>query len=66
MMTTATAAEILHVSVRRVQYMVRSGLLPAKRNEDGAWVIEAKSVEACKGRKPGRPRKIHHAFIIEP
>ena len=65
MMTTSAAAEALNITRRRVRQLITSNVLPAKRDATGDWIIEQKSVEAAKNRKPGRPRKVY-STIIEP
>jgi excisionase family DNA binding protein len=55
---TKQAAEVLGVSVRRVQAMIKQGLLPAKKlGRD--WFINQTDLERVRAthRKPGRPRK---------
>jgi excisionase family DNA binding protein len=57
LLNTAQAARRLRVSVRRVQAMIRSGLLRAtKLGRD--WVIRGSDLEALRRRErpPGRPR----------
>jgi len=54
--TTTDAAIELKVSVRRVQAMIKAGILPAERlGRD--WFIKEKDLEKVKNRKPGRPKK---------
>ena len=55
---TKEAAARLGVSVRRVQAMIRQGLIPAKKlGRD--WIIDQGDLQrvSAKDRKPGRPRK---------
>jgi excisionase family DNA binding protein len=58
--TTKQAAQILGVSVRRVQFLINKGFLSAQKlGRD--WIIEDKDLEefAAKDRQPGRPPKNH-------
>lgn len=57
MLTTPQVAEILGVSIRRVQAMITAGRLPAvKVGRD--WMIEKSDLKKVKNRnkKGGRPR----------
>lgn len=56
-MTTKQAAEALSVSVRRVQAMIKSGLLKA-RKAGRDWQLSPKAVAqlASQERKGGRPK----------
>ena len=56
MLTTLQAAELLGVSVRRIQAMITSGRLPAEKlGRD--WMIDKKDLRKLKHRKAGRPKK---------
>ena len=55
---TKEAAERLHVSVRRVQEMIKQKIIPAKKvGRD--WVIEQADLQrvAAMHRRPGRPSR---------
>jgi excisionase family DNA binding protein len=55
---TIQTAERLGLSIRRVQSLIKQGLLPAtKFGRD--WMIESRAVDQLKKkhRPPGRPRK---------
>ncbi len=55
---TKHAAAFLNVSVRRVQAMIKQGLLPAKKlGRD--WFIEESDLKRLKSakRSPGRPKR---------
>lgn len=54
--STKEAAEILGISVRRVQVLIKEGRLPA-REIGGTFVIEEKNLKLVQERKPGRPKK---------
>lgn len=55
-LTTKDVAERLGISIRRVQALVTSGRLPAKKfGRD--YVIYEKDLSLVKDRKVGRPRK---------
>lgn len=55
-MTTKEAAALLGISPRRVQALIKSGRLPAKRiGRD--WHIKPKDVDALQHRPTGRPKK---------
>ncbi len=57
MLTTTQAAAALHVSVRRVQAMIKSERLAAtKVGRD--WQIEPRSLAQVRIRTNGRPRKL--------
>ena len=53
-LTVAQAAELLGISPRRVQQLIKAGRLPA-RQFAGAYVINKKDVSLVANRKPGRP-----------
>ena len=56
LLTTREAAEILGVSVRRVQALISAGRLPAtKHGRD--WLILSVDLARVADRKPGRPPK---------
>jgi excisionase family DNA binding protein len=55
---TKAAADRLGVSVRRVQAMIKQGIVPAQKlGRD--WVIDEAELKRLSSadRKPGRPRK---------
>lgn len=54
--TTSDAAKILGVTQKRVQAMIRSGRLRAKKIARD-WFIAPADMDAVRDRKPGRPRK---------
>lgn len=56
MITTKETSEKLGVSIRRVQALINSGRLKAKKLGQ-IWVIEEKDLEAVQDRKPGKPKK---------
>lgn len=56
MLITKEAAEVLGVSVRRIQAMAKSGRLPA-RKVGRDWHIDRSYIEKVRDRRPGRPRK---------
>lgn len=53
-MTTEQAAAELGVSVRRIQALIASGKLSAKKNGRD-WSITPAALAKVKDRKPGRP-----------
>ena len=53
MLTTMEASKVLGVSQRRVQALIETGRLPAKRY-GRMWLIREKDLEKVKDRKPGR------------
>lgn len=59
--TTASAAIRLDVTRRRVNAMIQSGRLPAKRS-GREWEIEIDSLQALGERKAGRPRRIYLSY----
>lgn len=57
LLTTTEAAEELFISRRRVQALIKSGRLPAKKvGRD--WRIKAVDLALVEDRYPGRPRKV--------
>lgn len=59
-LTTAQAAELLGISVRRVQQLVKDGRLPAEQF-GGALMIKEEDLKLVENRKVGRPRKAQDA-----
>jgi excisionase family DNA binding protein len=59
LLTTAQAAEILGVSTRRVQAMIKDGLLPKSQKIGRDWLLDEKEVRelATKERLAHRPKK---------
>lgn len=56
MLTTTDVAKKLGVTPRRVQALISSGRLKARRiGRD--WLVDAKDIGAVKVRRPGRPQK---------
>jgi excisionase family DNA binding protein len=56
MLTTRQAAAELHITVRRVQAMIRAGRLTAhKVGRD--WLINASEIDRVRIRTNGRPKK---------
>lgn len=55
-MTTAEAAERLHVSQRQVQRLIGAGEVPARRTAGDAWVLDALAVNALARSRPARGR----------
>jgi excisionase family DNA binding protein len=57
--TTQEAAELLGVTVRRIQAMITAGRLPAERVGTGrrsVFLIARADLKLVKNRKPGRPK----------
>lgn len=54
--TTAEVAEILGITIRRVQALINSKRLPAEKVGQ-IWLIRASDVALVRKRKPGRPSK---------
>jgi excisionase family DNA binding protein len=55
-LTALEAADELGVSVRRLQELVKTGRLPARRF-GRAYVIRREDLKLVADRKPGRPKK---------
>lgn len=55
--TTAEAAARLGVTMRRVQAMIKKGLLPAQNIEGRVYLIDPADLAKFKPRKPGRPKR---------
>jgi excisionase family DNA binding protein len=57
--STKEAARRLGVSLRRVQAMIRQGIIPATKLTR-EWMIDTADLQRVKAmeRKPGRPRKL--------
>ena len=54
--TTKVAAEMLGVTVRRVQALIKDGRLQAEKlGRD--WVVKESDIESVRERKVGRPKK---------
>lgn len=61
MLTTKEAAELLGISPRRVQELIKNGALTA-RKASGVWLIDKDSVDArlrSATKRGGRPRRGH-------
>ena len=54
MLTTAQAAETLHISRSRILKLIAAGRLPATKNGRD-WLIRPEDLDLVKVRKPGRP-----------
>lgn len=55
-MTTAEAAALLRISIRRVLALIETGQLTAEKRGRDWWITPA-SLDKVRQRKPGRPRK---------
>jgi excisionase family DNA binding protein len=55
-MTTAEAADRLHVSQRQVQRMIATGELAANRTAGNAWMVDALTINAMARTRPSRGR----------
>lgn len=56
LISSKEAAEKLGVSLRRVQALITSGKLPA-RKIGNSYVVKEKDLELVKERPPGRPKQ---------
>lgn len=54
-MTSTQSAAALGIQPSRVRQLAIAGRFAGARKVGRDWLIPAKSVEAMKGRKPGRP-----------
>ena len=62
MITVAEACERLGVSVRRVQRLIQTGVLPATKVTSRMYLLDPKDVELARktrNKKSGRPKKEH-------
>lgn len=60
MITVTEASRRLGVSVRRVQKLIQTGVLPATKVTSRMYLLNPKDVEVAKktrNRKSGRPKK---------
>lgn len=59
-LTTTQAADLLNVTTRRVQALIKAGRLPAQRfGRD--WQIKEADLKLVADRKTGRPKRVHAA-----
>lgn len=56
LISTKEAAEKLDLSIRRVQTLITSGRLPA-RKIGNSYIVREKDLDLVKDRTPGRPSK---------